>query len=127
MSLRSKMAELKYQQAKRNSQTVPLAEEPSIKEWQHWRLIANRFPYDIAYKQHDMLLPIREVGAWHNLTADEQAEFWLIIDSYVEPQYDLWFVNTNKRRSILTHFHVHLATYYGSREEMAVGLEDTQR
>jgi diadenosine tetraphosphate (Ap4A) HIT family hydrolase len=118
MSGRRNNSEVAYQQAKIDQTTLPLHEEPSLKSWEHWRLIANRFPYDIIYKDHKMLLPIRQVSSWSDLTEDEQAEFWLIIDTFVEPDYDLWFVNTNKRRSILSHFHVHLATYYDKRDEM---------
>lgn len=112
MSGRSIKGELAYQEAKMSGNTLPLEQEPSVRSWSHWRMIRNRFPYDMLFMQHDMLIPIRSgVADRWQLNDDEKAEFELILREFVYPNYDLWFENCPKRRSVLVTYHIHLATY----------------
>jgi hypothetical protein len=121
MSLRTKAGEESYQVAKTNGQSKPLELAPALKQWEHWRLIDNDFPYAVAFKEHHMLLPKRAgVADRWNLNAAEKAEFEVILRDFVYPTYDLWFENCPKRRSVLSMYHVHLANYYDNREEMSL-------
>lgn len=119
-SLRRDLSEYEYQQAKLRGETRPLHEEPALAEWRHWKLINNRYPYDAAFQVHHMLLPKRIVSSLDDLTMAEVAEMMQLCgkDGFVEQNYHLWFANTNTKRSILTHFHIHLARFYSQREEM---------
>lgn len=121
MSLRTKVGEENYQLAKKNGGSVPLELAPSLKQWEHWRLIDNNFPYGVAFKDHKMLLPKRAgVAERSQLNDAEKAEFEVILREYVYPEYDLWFENCPKRRSMNHIYHVHVASYYDNREEMSL-------
>lgn len=119
MSLRTIETERQYQEDKSARRTLPLELEASLMTWQHWRMIENRYPYGVAYKTHHMLVPKRAgiSDRWH-LNEDEKREFEVILKEFVYPNYDLWFENCPKRRSITTLYHVHLATYVDKREDM---------
>lgn len=112
MSLRTAEAEQAYQDAKVAKKTIPLELEPALKKWEHWRLIDNRFPYDSCFKTHHMLLPKRAgiTDRWH-LNDEEKHELEIILKEFVYPEYDLWFENCPKRRSVTVMYHLHLGTY----------------
>lgn len=121
VSLRTAIGEENYQLAKRNGGTVPLELAPSIRQWEHWRLIDNTFPYGIAFKEHLMLLPKRAgVAERSQLNDVEKQEFEQILKDFVYPEYDLWFENCPKRRSMNHIYHVHIANYCDSREDMSL-------
>jgi len=120
MSLRTAAGEYDYQMAKYKGTTKQLHEESVIKEWKHWLLIDNRFPYTVAFRVHRMLLPRRKVANLTELSLEEFTELLTILAGEINDEYDLWFVNTHKRRSILSHFHIHVATYVLDRKEMSL-------
>ncbi len=121
MSLRTFDGEIEYQEAKKNGGTIPLELEQSIQKFKHWRLIDNRFPYAVGFKVHHMLVPCRAgVADRWDLNADEKAEFEQLLKEFVYPNYDLWFENCPKRRSVLGFYHLHLATYHDNREAMKI-------
>lgn len=117
MSLRTADGERFYGQMKLSGKLIALADEPSLKEWSYWRLINNRFPYTVALRTHHLLLPIRVVPDRSELQAEELAELTEIL-SLVAPEYDFVMENFPKRRSILTHYHLHLGEYHNDRSEM---------
>ena len=118
MSPRTKAAEIRYQEAKLNDETRPLRESEILQEWKHWVLIPNAFPYDMIYSTHHMLIPKRDVSHRKDLLLAELSELFEIINDFVEPRYDLYFDNMQKRRSVLSLYHVHLASYHNGREEI---------
>lgn len=121
MSMRKAASEAAYQQAKVDKILVPLSAEPSIKEFDLWRVIANRFPYDIALAKHHLLLPKREVPDRFHLTKGEASELLTILLQFErDGSYDFVMDNFAKRRSILAHYHLHLGSYYATREEMSL-------
>lgn len=109
-SLRKSESEAHYQDQKKRGLTVPLLEEKVLIRYKHWVVIANRFPYDLIFREHDMIVPRREFANRAEMTFDELSELWAIIDELVN-QYDLVFENLGGRRSIANHYHVHLANY----------------
>lgn len=116
MSARLAESEQAYQDAKISGGTMPLELEPSMKQWEHWRLIENRFPYDMIFKTHHMLLPKRaNVGHRWELNDAEKQELELILKDFVYPGYHLWFENCPVRRSVLTLYHLHLGIYKDER------------
>lgn len=119
-SLRKKASEEAYQNAKIIGTLKPLSEEKILKEWTHWKLIDNRFPYDSCFKTHHMLIPKREVAYRWQLEAEESKELDDIIFSYCNSHYDMVFENMTKRRSVLALFHLHAASYFDNRDEFAL-------
>lgn len=117
-SLRTTDGEANYAEAKTFNKLLPLNEEVAIMVWDNWKLVENRFPYNMAFKTHNLLIPIRSVAVKRELTKLELDELDVIINTYVEGKYDMVFENTMRRRSIPGLFHIHVATYYDKRSEM---------
>ena len=118
MSLRRAVDQKAYGDAKLAGDLVPLADEPTIEEFAHWRMIENRFPYSIAFQTHHLLLPKRKVANMRELNLQEFHELQYILDDVTGGHYDLWFVNVGNRRSVPDHFHIHFAKYVEHRKEM---------
>lgn len=116
-SARSIAGETAYQEAKRAGQTVPLDQEDKIMEFDHWYIINNRFPYDMTFGKHHMLVPFSGAAFRADLSIDELNELDQII-LQLDATYDLVFENFTKRRSVLSLFHLHLASYYTNRKDM---------
>ena len=115
-SPRTAQSETFYGQMKLADRLKPLADEPSLSEFAFWRIIDNRFPYDMIFKTHRLLVPIREVAEYQDLSQDEVTELHRILQWMRENStYDLIFENFPKRRSIHGHYHLHLATYHDKR------------
>ncbi len=117
VTLRTEKEEREYQRAKELGSLLPLHQEKRIHDFKYWFIVENRFPYDMVFKTHDMLLPMRKVCVRAELNPEEKAELETILEYYVEPRYDLFFENTQKRRSVMAHYHIHLASYVNERDE----------
>lgn len=118
MSLRSAKGERDYQKAKRLKQTKPLHKVESIVVFSHWRVVPNEYPYDGAYQVCHMLLPKRPFADRHDMSKSEARELYGVVWRYLEENYDQVVENTHARRSVLDIFHLHLLTFYNTREEM---------
>lgn len=120
MSLRSESGEHVYQKAKRNRGLIPLSSEKVITRWTHWKLIENRFPYDMCFSKCDMLIPIKEVADYDDLPETAKRELREIITYYCQEKYDVVFENMNKRRSVKNLYHLHCATYVKNRSDVCL-------
>lgn len=117
-SPRTESSQRRYEAHKLSGDTHLLAEIEPIKDFTHWRIIPNEFPYDMIWFVHHMLLPKRKVGDRSELAQAEAAELQQILDGYVEHNYDAIIDNTRRVRSVTSHYHLHLGVYYGDREDM---------
>ncbi len=79
-----------------------------IKEFNHWKIVNNRFPYDLIAKVHHILIPKRHVIE-KELTEEEFKEFVYIKESYVSKEGYHWILEATGK-SFPGHFHVHLIT-----------------
>lgn len=120
MSLRTQAGELRYQDAKNRKALEPLSQVEPIKEWKYWKLIPNQYPYDMAFRRHNMLVPKRQYADRGQMHFIEWQELQIIIRDYIEKHYDVLFDNMQKRRSNTTIYHVHVANYYRKREEVSL-------
>lgn len=116
VSLRTNVGEIFYQQSKKTGQIKPLEKEPRLREWKHWALIENAFPYDAAFKTHHMLIPKRVVTK-DRLNSNEKAELDRILDELSE-HYDCHLVNFTSKQSLRHHHHIHLMVYKDERAEL---------
>lgn len=88
--------------------TCVLCTAPSLRTFVHWRLVQNKFPYDLLSSQHHMLLPLRHVDELQ-LSEEERAEYLQIkYSDEIQHTYDDILESTHRSRSIPPHFHVHL-------------------
>lgn len=118
VTLRTQKSEEQYQRAKELGCLIPLHQEKRIHDFKYWFIVENRFPYDMVFNTHHLLLPMRKVCNRSELNQEEKTELETILDYYVEPKYDLFFENTQKRRSVMSHYHIHLASYVNERNEI---------
>lgn len=118
VSPRSMAGEKRYQKAKASGETRPLREEEVLYVWKHWVLIDNRYPYDMIYRKHHMLIPRRNVAKYSQLRWYEKRELRKIIDTYCQAHYHLVFENMNSRRSVHLLYHIHAASYHHIRGDM---------
>jgi len=82
-------------------------ETKSIKEFKHWRILNNRFPWDRIAKTHHMIIPKRHT-IYEKLNEIEKKEFEIIKVGYIEEKYELIAEAMNKKKSIPKHLHIHL-------------------
>jgi galactose-1-phosphate uridylyltransferase len=77
-----------------------------VREFEHWILIENLFPFDaIASKSH-MLVPRRFFAEYGEMTDAEKKELEQIRKE-LESDYDLLMENFAAHRSVKNHFHLH--------------------
>lgn len=119
VSLRSYRDEVNYTiRKKKTTKLKPLHEEPRLKEWKHWAVIDNAFPYTITFKTNHMLIPKREV-AKQDLNKAELAELDKVLEELSE-QYDCHLTNFPAKQSRKNHYHIHLLTYKDHRRDIRV-------
>ena len=116
VSLRTDFCEDVYKRSKASGQSRPLINEPRIKEWQHWALITNIFPYDSAFSVNHMLIPKRVVSE-EGLTTQERQELQAVLRE-LSSQYDCQMTNFISKQSIKDHYHIHLLKFKTSRVDV---------
>jgi hypothetical protein len=77
-----------------------------IREYKHWNIIQNEFPYDEVATESHILVPKRH-SKEEGLTVEEIQEL-ADIKPDTHETYDLIMENTHKQKSIPGHFHTHL-------------------
>lgn len=118
-TMRTAKMEERYQNAKLMGTTAPLHLEPHIYDWRHWYGIANRFPYDMVFREHDMILPRREVATREQLNMAELTELQEILRE-MGAYYDIVFENFMHKRSNQSLYHIHVARFYEKREQFKI-------
>jgi hypothetical protein len=107
-SLRTDPTEKKYEAflAERGSQgACPLCIDPSEREFTHWKILKNNFPYDRIAAVHDLIVPIRHVPE-QEITPEEWAEYQQIKKDVLKKSYE--YILEPVAHSIPGHFHLHL-------------------
>ncbi len=80
-----------------------------VKEFTHWVIIENGFPYDAIASVSHMLSTKRAVAFdWNLLNEDEKSEFELIKHTYLKETYDVLWENLPRGATFPAHFHLHL-------------------
>ncbi len=83
--------------------------EGLIKEFTHWVIVTNEFPYDAIASTSHMISTKREVAFdWALLSPEELAEFDQIKRDYIRSNYDVLYENLPSGATISNHFHLHL-------------------
>ncbi|MEY2671660.1 MAG: hypothetical protein RL687_77 [Candidatus Parcubacteria bacterium] len=84
-------------------------QEGLVKEFTHWVIITNEFPYDAIASTSHMISTKREVAFnWELLSPEELAEFYQIKKDYISAHYDVLWENLPSGITIAHHFHLHL-------------------
>lgn len=86
-----------------------LWEELMIKDFEHWVIIPNEFPYDAIAKVSHMICPKRNVGFdWRLLTTEEKEELEQLKNGYLKENYDALWENFPMGQTFKSNFHLHL-------------------
>lgn len=109
-SMRTEAGERVYQQAKLDETLVPLYKETALERWDDWILVENRFPYDLVFTTHHLLVPTRDFADRDGMMKSEQQSLSEILN-YLQHQYDIVFENTPRQRSVKSLYHIHLAVW----------------
>jgi diadenosine tetraphosphate (Ap4A) HIT family hydrolase len=80
----------------------------SIRDFNYWRIIENKFPYDTIAETHHMLVPKRQALNWVDLDIDEMTELDGLIMYDLPEQYDMILLNFPKAQSVKDWLHFHL-------------------
>ena len=109
-SLRTPEGQKKYREylkIEESSNSCPLCDKESIKDFGFWKIVENSFPYDQIAKTHNMLVLKRHVSE-KDLNKEEAEELALVKESYINQEYDWLIEATPKNKSVPEHFHLHL-------------------
>jgi len=100
----------KYQEERKNSvanDTCPLCLEKSLMEFDHWRVIPNKYPYDAVALQHTMIIP-KEHLQEHELSQAALRELGELKAGALNQKYLYIMEALPSTKSIPGHFHLHL-------------------
>jgi diadenosine tetraphosphate (Ap4A) HIT family hydrolase len=84
--------------------------ETVVKEYEHWFLMTNKYPYDRYFTKSDMLVSKRHVPE-QDLTKAELDEMRELIRSDLSTDYDSIIEHMPLQKSIPEHTHMHLVQY----------------
>jgi hypothetical protein len=80
-----------------------------VKEFNHWVIVTNEFPYDRVAEVSHMIATKREIAFdWHLLNEEEKFEFETIKSTYLAEHYDALWENLPKGSTVSHHFHLHV-------------------
>lgn len=97
-----------YQKTHFKSDSCVLCDKAKDKKnFKHWRLVKNLFPWDRIATAQDMIFPKRHVR-YEKLTKAEKAELEKMKAGYLNKKYDILAEATDRIKSIPEHYHLHL-------------------
>jgi len=120
VTLRTAESEHEYRVAREKKLLKPIADETPIISFNYWRIVDNRYPYDVAFAKHHLLIPIRKFAEHSDMNLEELCELNELHSNYIAYEYHMMFENMPGARSIKDLYHIHLARYYNNRTEMSL-------
>jgi diadenosine tetraphosphate (Ap4A) HIT family hydrolase len=80
----------------------------SIRDFNYWRIIENKFPYDTIAETHHLLVPKRQVKSWLDMNIEELDELDILITHTLPQAYDMILLNFPKAQSVKDWLHFQL-------------------
>lgn len=114
---RSQVVEDRYRAFIKNcsSEMFDLATETIIREFAHWVIIENRFPYDNIARINHLLVSREPLVSIHDTSANVRNEYDHILQTLAtEELYDACIENFPRSASVKKHRHVHLIAWHNS-------------
>lgn len=94
------------------------AHEIPVREFTHWLIIENRFPYDRMARTNHILVAKRLFAHLHEATSEEHTEYKKILQQLAEEGlYDALIENFPKVKSVKKNAHVHLVQWHNTNPE----------
>ena len=88
----------------------PLCEREPIKQFNLWKIIPNRFPYDKVAQTHHTLVTLRHVPE-SQLSDEERAELVEIKRDYASKNYEYFLEAGELTMTLPKHYHIHLVVF----------------
>ncbi len=80
-----------------------------IKEFDHWFIMVNNFPYDAVAEINHMIVTKRHITFdWKLLNNQEKLEFQILRDTYLKENYDVIYENLPSGQTQPGWFHLNL-------------------
>ena len=118
-TLRTPATEQQYKEWRAQNaatEACALCDREPLHRFHFWKIVTNKFPYDLVARTHELLVPLRHVSG-RELSEAEKDELDEIKETYLGDHYELILENTRQATSIPGHFHLHLITL---REDVGV-------
>jgi len=112
MTLRTKKTQTRYDIYRNNNKKAAcyLCKAKSLYNFKKWKIVENEYPYDFIASRHHMITLKKHTGE-EKLTKAERDEFTEIKRQFLNSNYDMLFENTDKKKSIKNHYHLHMMDY----------------
>lgn len=81
-----------------------------IKQFKHWVIVQNQYPYDAVAEEHHLLAPVTHMHE-ADIEEEELEELENDVRDYCEERYDFIGENTPSNRTQPQHWHIHLLTW----------------
>ena len=92
-----------------------LTKEAVVREFDHWLIIENRFPYDNMTRINHLLVSREPLASVHTAAQMIKDEYDAIIAALAnERVYDACIENFPSASTVRTHHHVHLVAWHNS-------------
>lgn len=119
---RRKETEEAYQQFKQQAahnpdtlNTFDFAQETILREYEHWLIIKNRFPYDGMTRRNDLLVSRTPLETLYHAPAAQQEEYHRIIQELAqEGLYDALIENFPRTKTVTRFVHIHLIQWHNT-------------
>ena len=108
-TLRLAKTENKYKNALKNGETKDLLTIEPLIEFEHFRIIPNKYPHDKIAKTHHLLIPKRRIDSWTKFNRKERKEFKKL-DGFLRHKYDSISQNYPSLLSVrdIVHWHLYI-------------------
>ncbi len=109
-SLRTEESEKIFQEFRKTGKmdsSCALCEKEPVKQFEHWKIVTNDFPYDRLASVHHMIVPLRHIQE-KEFNQAEKDEIAALKETYLNTEYEYIIEATRKKKSIPGHFHYHL-------------------
>ena len=110
ISLRKKKSEKFYQEDVPEKGCFCCGWDMLVKEYKHWVVLNNKYPYDAIASKHDLICPKRHIVSRDELTTVELAEL-REIRKLNEKIYDFEMWSYPHRQTHPVHYHIHLIKF----------------
>ncbi len=116
--------EEKYQDFKKQHKDNPEAlelfdfkQETIIRDFTHWMIIKNRFPYDRMARINHMLVSKQPLRTQYDASTEARNELITIMKLLEkEAYYDAYLENFPKTKSVKQHVHIHLICWHNTQQ-----------
>ncbi len=123
MQKRTEQTQAAYDRAREEGDTIIATDEQghqyfqwydraAIRDYMHWVIIHNRFPYDAMFTEHHLLIPKKRIAFLRDAAQEVRDEYYEIKKNLDQEEvYESIIENFSNSRSVGGHYHIHLVNW----------------